>query len=216
MSTSFTTTVLLHCLCQSLSHVRIFITSMARSQDAMRKRAEKRNRSLPEQRRADGTDMRKQLEKENVAKRIKTEGQAPQETAVPEKHPHPRAPSSTDNSPLNEPGAWKCPGCGNHNFASRQSCHSVTCAEQRPAGVVVPPPYKKPVRHDPSTSKFQKWAKQADSQTVSQNQELRKLYLKTNGTGMDSDDVERAKILIARDERKKKKKTEKDTRKGGR
>ena len=34
---------------------------------------------------------------------------------------------------MQEQGAWICPGCKNENYASRQTCHSKTCNERRPA-----------------------------------------------------------------------------------
>jgi hypothetical protein len=40
--------------------------------------------------------------------------------------------------PLSEQGSWKCPGCDNHNFASRSTCNSKTCSETRPAGSLLP------------------------------------------------------------------------------
>ena len=129
--------------------------------------------------------------------------------------------SATDGNtfardPLGEPGAWHCKGCGNKNFPSRSSCHSKTCDEKRPAGVFVPPRYKRPTssRHDESTSKNQKWPKQADQSTLELNGALRKRYLETGGEGMKEEDVNRAKILIARDERKKDKKKMRSQAKG--
>lgn len=72
-----------------------------------------------------------------------------------------------------------------------------------------PPPSKinKPAdRHDESTSKKLVWSKQANSRELSKNQELRQRYRETGGEGMDAKDSERAKLLIARDERKQEKK----------
>lgn len=202
---------------------------MARSQDAMRKRAEKRNRSLPDQWKADSAEMRRQLEKEAAAKKQKLSQQQVGTTpavapAVAE--PAPAAEKSTTTTAaaatstptipsemsdaLKEPGAWKCPGCLNHNFASRNSCHSKMCFERRPGGIN--PSWKKPARHDPRSSKTLHWAKQADAQGLAQNQDLRKQF-KENPEGMDEVDRERAKILIARDERKKAKKSGKTMKK---
>jgi hypothetical protein len=61
-------------------------------------------------------------------------------------------------------------------------------------------------RHDEETSKTLSWAKQANKATLSKNQELRQRYQETSGEGMSPEDVERAKTLIARDERKRLKK----------
>jgi hypothetical protein len=41
---------------------------------------------------------------------------------------------------------------------------------------------------------------------LNKNQQLRRKYQETNGEGMSVDDIERAKILIARDDRKRQKK----------
>ena len=69
-------------------------------------------------------------------------------------------------------------------------------------------------RHDKETSKKLVWDRQADTKTLSKNQEVRQRYKETSGDGMDAADVERAKLLIARDQRKqekmKKKKKQKE------
>jgi hypothetical protein len=65
-------------------------------------------------------------------------------------------------------------------------------------------------RHDKETSKKLVWNRQADTKTLSKNQELRQRYKETSGEGMDAADVERAKLLIARDQRKQEKKTKKN------
>lgn len=180
---------------------------MARSEEAMKRRAEKRERSVDDQKEVEVRDMKRPKD-------------------IPE----------------NEVGAWKCPQCNNHNFASRRVCNSKTCRQMRPSHVPAPtrkfkpgPSWrcscgrkngereefcfnnycgrpkpeiipKKPRRHDESTSKKEDWANQADGATLSKNQDLRKQYLETKGEGMEPEDVERAKILIARDERKSQKK----------
>lgn len=304
---------------------------MARSQDAMRKRAEKRNRTLPEQYKADSADMRKRLEEEAAVKKqrmiehanasiqIDTEAighygptkisqpkpnlEVDQKAAaaaavapsvkkeekvkaapIEKKEEH----SSTSNTnkaaaaapdtrntrtykrtnstihnkfgstkidPLAEQGSWKCPGCANHNFASRSTCNSKTCNETRPTDCLLPiqrhlqpsqshlqpslqrqrpppPPNttntsssnsnKRPRnnmynnrdkggRHDVNTSKTQSWAGQADVATLAQNRELRRKLAESpggTGEGMEEEDIQRAKTLIARDERKKQKKQE--------
>jgi hypothetical protein len=58
-------------------------------------------------------------------------------------------------------------------------------------------------RHDVATSKKLTWAPQGDASRIVRNQELRRLFYQTNGRGMNEDDIQRAKVLIARDERKK-------------
>ena len=110
---------------------------------------------------------------------------------------------------LAEPGSWVCASCTNHNFASRAVCNSKTCNNKRPAHVIVPPRFQHPSkksRHDPATSKKMKWGAQASAETVDKNQDLRKRYVETGGEGMEEADVARAKLLLERDERKKRKK----------
>eukprot|EP00978_Attheya_sp_CCMP212_P025282 scaffold80964_cov57-Attheya_sp.AAC.4 len=119
-----------------------------------------------------------------------------------------RIQSNSSINPLDEPGAWKCPGCSNHNFASRHECRSTTCDEKRPLGVFVPPRriQPKPTRHDPVTSKKESWGEQAGKDKILHNQELRQRYLEKGAEGMSEEDIVRAKLLIERDERKKTKK----------
>jgi hypothetical protein len=61
-------------------------------------------------------------------------------------------------------------------------------------------------RHDEATSKTLIWADQANAATVNQNQDLRKRYLESYGKGMTQEEIDRAKILVTRDERKRKRK----------
>lgn len=63
-------------------------------------------------------------------------------------------------------------------------------------------------RHNEVTSRKLLWAPQGDPMRISRNHELRLQFHQTNGVGMDEDDIQRAKVLIARDERKKNKKKE--------
>jgi hypothetical protein len=138
-----------------------------------------------------------------------------------------------DDDSLKEQGAWICTKCQNSNFASRKYCNSKTCDERRPYQIFReqqqqnanddgsqrrrPNPSsssrtksftnKPRERHDEATSKKLAWSKQADRTTLTKNQELRKLYAESNGTGegMDPEDFKRAKILIERDQRKQEK-----------
>jgi hypothetical protein len=205
---------------------------MARSEEAIKKRAVKRQRTEEEQRKGDRVEIKRQEEKE-AAKRQRREMVRPWmvETAptansteefpqIERRPPPPRArydnnrtrmdtnhPSDkSSRDPLQEGGAWKCPQCDNQNFASRNVCNSKTCDQQRPDHIVVPPRQNKPKpRHDEGTSKTLNWGKQADKKTLADNQGLRKQFLETGGKGMSEEDVERAKVLITRDERRKQK-----------
>mmetsp|Transcript_1639 Transcript_1639/g.3514 ORF Transcript_1639/g.3514 Transcript_1639/m.3514 type:complete len:234 (-) Transcript_1639:4-705(-) len=221
---------------------------MARSTEAIRKRALKRNRTVQDQRKADSTDIAAGEERERKKRSQNAQGEKKDKTTddhvpvaktggggdedaatkkskttikkTPEKEnqtpvddgKNDKEKERTNDPALKEPGSWICPGCKNHNFASRHACHSKTCDEKRPAGVHVPPRFQHPdttaksSRHDPATSKTMKWAEQASTDTVENNQALRKRYKETGGEGMEEGDVTRAKLLLERDERKKQKK----------
>jgi len=207
---------------------------MPRSEEAIHRRAAKRQRTVEEQRVFDLKDMRtaennKKKKGNEENHHAKQEGHVSKgSTSTPSK-PTKIVLNESENDPLKEPGAWKCLSCGNENFASRNWCNSKTCNERRPAdsfpavsgwhtkthSTAKPfrhqqqqqqQPERRIPRHDPQTSKVVVWSKQADRTMMNKNQELRRLYLETNGEGMSTDDVERAKILIARDERKQQKK----------
>jgi hypothetical protein len=238
---------------------------MARSDEAIRRRALKRQRTEEEQRAFDRNN--------KVEKKHKQQPK-PVQTTVLDAPKDGHTNDDDEYDPLKEPGAWKCPGCGNGNFASRQWCNSKTCDERRPIHIPAPTSSatrtKRPIkdfknhyepnpfdeegawtcpscqfqnfasrerckgfqcnekrptgngqsaanngtsnssrrlpRHDLETSKVVVWSKQADASTLNKNQQLRRKYQETNGEGMSVDDIERAKILIARDDRKRQKK----------
>lgn len=210
---------------------------MARSKDALERRAAKRGRSVDEERMVE------------VTKKAARQSQ-------PEKKRHPpqhdlTATTTNDSAyerALNEPGAWQCPSCGNHNFASRDTCRSTTCRAERIATIAEggdwsgnrprhpPAPAR---RHDLTTSKTLSWpVAAATRERLSENQRLRRLYysLQTTTTAttttptitmatdsrersgsisssgrspsllLTAEEMERAEILIQRDERKKQKK----------
>jgi Zn-finger in Ran binding protein and others len=264
-----------------------FRSVMPRSEEAIRRRADKRQRTEEEQRMYDRKDMllldkkkaNKAKEKTIMKRSNDQQQQDPLKLVAPNTPMDPSLNNSNEThelDPLREPGAWKCPGCGNENFASRNWCNSKTCDQRRPDHIPAPSgrAYKKPKvdfsknhyqpnpfdeegawncpkcqfqnfasrerckgfqcqerrpttaegsdpttkiggsaassrqsRHDPETSKVLVWSKQADSITLNKNQELRKKFQESNGgEGMLAEDIERAKILIARDERKRQKK----------
>ena len=183
---------------------------MARSADALQRRAQKRGRDLQEQQTADANAAAK--DRTNNKKLTTEKGQEVSQA-------------------LTEPGAWKCPSCGNHNFSSRYICNSKTCDETKPESAVRasqasrggalgpkswstasrPPPNKKPKRHDPETSKVIDWSKpQASASQIEHNQLLRQ-RLKDNDPTLVGEELERAQILVARDARKEQKKKVKPT-----
>lgn len=231
---------------------------MARSDDAIRRRALKRQRTEEEQRQIDG----KAIEQaRNKKRKQEQQSRQQQDDTQEDSSKGPEFQIHQDN-PMDEVGAWKCPGCGNENFASRHWCNSKTCDEQRPSHIPQPErkpkiyqgfssPYDKETkkddvwicnacqyhnfvfrhvcngpscqeprpsdivvtkepkrnpRHDPETSKPLVWSKQADPATLSKNQLLRQRYMETGGEGMSEEEKERAKVLIERDERKRLKK----------
>lgn len=155
---------------------------MARSKEALERRAQKRGRTVEEQRTAETKKAR-------------------------------RDPSS------HEPGAWKCPGCKNFDFASRDSCRSKTCKEKRPLGIFVSPSRRttvgdrrqqsspRPQKKDlAETTQAPKWAAQASPDQIAANQKLRARFLAAGDPELTAEEMERAKILVARDERKAQKK----------
>ncbi|KAL3907138.1 MAG: hypothetical protein SGILL_008992 [Bacillariaceae sp.] len=130
----------------------------------------------------------------------------------------PRTPSENfrQRSLMTEPGAWDCPSCGFQNYASRDICFNRSCRASGPGSSGMNKSSSssssnnnnnKRNRHDPETSKTLVWSKQADSTTLTKNQELRGRYHTTGGEGMTEEEIERAKILIARDARKKQKRS---------
>lgn len=140
---------------------------MARSEEALKRRAEKRQRSLQEQKQVDFDDVKKRQKLEEEKKKTREHHQ--QDRSVPRSNDLDSRPSTS-----------------------------------------------KKQRHDPATSKTLVWAQQADPTKVQRNQALRQKYYETDGgKGMDPEELERAKLLIARDERKKQKKERKKQRKAG-
>ena len=166
---------------------------MARSEEALRRRAEKRGRTVSEQRAADALEEQKQQAAQQQAQAAPTVTSPP--TAAPK------------DARLQEVGAWMCPQCGNHNFASRYSCHSVTCRQKRPTNR----PQKQNNKRDRTTNDAAPWnIPVADDTTLAANRRLRERFIETAGKGMTVEEQERAKILIARDERKRQKKKHQD------
>ena len=157
---------------------------MARSEEAILRRALKRNRTEGEQRQADRNEMKRQALKQ--AQKAEAGGTGNKRPRVSE--------SRTERTPGNR-------GASRDRGNPRHGPNSSISSSRRPTA-------KKP-RHDEETSKKLVWARQADSTTLSKNQELRQKYKETGGEGMDPKDLERAKLLIARDERKKERKNKK-------
>jgi hypothetical protein len=170
---------------------------MARSEEAILRRALKRNRSEGEQRHADRIEMKRQALK--LEKKIRT---------VPESNKRPRlanSPTTNSSAGLNDPSFRQ----GSHRTGPSNNGRASSDTRRRNPSSPRRTTKAKPSRHDEETSKKLKWARQADSNTLSKNQELRERYRQTNGEGMDANDLERAKLLIARDQRKQERKNKK-------
>lgn len=270
---------------QPKKRLLLFLTIMARSEDAIRRRALKRQRTEEEQRNIDRKDMeaaKRKKRKDEMTAAGNSNGGNSVVNIVDNNNENSERNDAVED-PMREVGAWKCPGCGNENFASRNWCNSKMCDERRPDHIAPPPfrprlrapaaapsrsysnnkPYErtstrppnhpldeegvwtcvacqyrnfasraacngdgcqekrpehlpkpsrpssssssKKLRHDPETSKSLVWSKQADQTTLSKNQELRNKFQETGGEGMEAEEVERAKVLITRDERKRQK-----------
>ena len=160
---------------------------MARSEEAILRRALKRDRTEGQQRHADRMDMNRQAQKQKVL-------------------------NESNNSKLPRKQDRKEENSCQRSQTFRQDRRNAGLPNKRiPKESRRKPPNKKRPRHDEETSKKLVWADQASSTTLMRNQDLRKRYRETNGEGMDAKDVERAKLLIARDERKRQKKKRKSS-----
>ena len=173
---------------------------MTRSEAAIRRRAEKRQKSAAEQRKADFAD----------AKRCK-ERQAAKETGdrgapIPDVAALSRTPAAATSSTCSTTTALHAAGKPKNRRAvtpprhkkKKGAKHNIT----RGAGG------KKKEQAIPA-----KWARQASQEQIERNAALRTQYSETNGEGMSEEDAQRAKALILRDERKRAKKAERAKRK---
>eukprot|EP00563_Minutocellus_polymorphus_P015134 CAMPEP_0181056380 /NCGR_PEP_ID=MMETSP1070-20121207/19696_1 /TAXON_ID=265543 /ORGANISM="Minutocellus polymorphus, Strain NH13" /LENGTH=465 /DNA_ID=CAMNT_0023135743 /DNA_START=67 /DNA_END=1463 /DNA_ORIENTATION=- len=168
---------------------------MPRSEEAIRRRAEKRLKSVAEQRQADFADAKRCKERQ-AAREAKDRG-AP--TSTPD-----AAPAAADTTPP----------------APKTSLRDGHAAGKPPNRRTVTPPRqntKKGVKYQikrnagskgKERTKPAKWAKQADQAQIERNAALRKQYSETKGEGMTEEDIQRAKVLILRNERKRAKKAE--------
>ena len=209
---------------------------MTRSEAALKRRAAKRNRSIEEQRLKDNMEDGNKINSnnDNVKKRKMEDNNNNYSSFTKNDNPN------NIIDPLKEDGAWICPTCGNHNFASRKSCNSKTCKTIRPGGfnnnnngksnynnynnnntnnkkhykiiskggfnIMVS---KRRTDNNGNASKVLipklKWPEQAGPERIKYNQNLRERY-NQDQTSLDDKELERALILIKRDQRKKEKK----------
>ena len=162
---------------------------MARSAAALARRAAKRNRSEQEQRRADYADERKRQERLLTSKKQNDTSCAAAETST-------KKPICTTATGT----AMRRLGTDPSSTSSKPCTHAVTPPRCKA---------KKNVKHKLQNGPALKWTKkQASPEQIAHNVALRKRYVETNGIGMSVEDVDRAKTLIARDERRKFKKAE--------
>ena len=152
---------------------------MPRSKEAIRRRAEKRNKSVAEQRRADLVDALKCKERQ-TAKETKARGAPATSSTLISGSAPPTASASNPTKRTVTPPRKK---------AKKSAKHKI----KRGPGEQAPTP---------------KWAQQATQEQIDRNASLRKQYLENKGEGMSKDDVQRARTLIERDERKRAKKAE--------
>mmetsp|Transcript_46800 Transcript_46800/g.54700 ORF Transcript_46800/g.54700 Transcript_46800/m.54700 type:complete len:202 (+) Transcript_46800:114-719(+) len=108
---------------------------MARSKEALERRAKKRQRTEEEQRASDSKDIQKRETKE-MEERAQTDHKRP--NGIPSRNANPPftplSPTTTARvDPTAEAGAWTCTSCHNLNYASRVVCNSKTCDERRPS-----------------------------------------------------------------------------------
>jgi len=177
-----------------------------RSEEAMRRRAEKRGMTLEEY---------------TAVEEARASGPQPS-AAAPEEQG--RGAGAT-KAALDEDGAWLCGSCGNQNFASRKICNSKTCRQRRPKPGEVVLPLSAKIDKKPDTKSDSKkpahlpalaWPEQAGPERIEYNRLLRERHAR-DPDSLTEEEKERADQLVARDERKKDKKAnremEKDARK---
>eukprot|EP01104_Vermistella_antarctica_P018856 TRINITY_DN7158_c0_g1_i1.p1 TRINITY_DN7158_c0_g1~~TRINITY_DN7158_c0_g1_i1.p1 ORF type:complete len:463 (-),score=106.70 TRINITY_DN7158_c0_g1_i1:52-1440(-) len=177
-----------------------------RSVEATERRAKKRNRSTNDQKKVDQRNKRRRsLTSERAAASTSsgaTSGTAPKSKALA----NAKAKEKSDRGDkIKKTGGWACSSCQKVNFASRGTCHDRTCTGKRPADVDTKK-IKKTKKKPPSAKKLD-WASapQAGPEKIAMNIKLRKLYAEDRDS-LSEEDLKRAVVLIARDEKKKSKK----------
>ena len=161
---------------------------MARSQAAIRRRAEKRQKSVAEQRKADFADAKRCKERQAAAELSLTPAAATNRSTT-------TAATRAAGKPTNRRTVLVTPP---RQKKKKGVKHTIT----RGAGG------KKKELAIPA-----KWARQASQEQIERNASLRTQYSETNGEGMSEEDAQRARALILRDERKRAKKAERAKRK---
>ena len=173
--------------------------TMARSKEAIRRRAQKRNRTVEEQQKIDWQTHQKQLEQREEHEKGRNttnnhDGASSLSCCHANKTTNPvtSSPEHRDRDLVGDKSESLNGGAGTAASSSRQG--SPDSLRRRQSNTTTP------------TTTNPSWGKQADANTIEGNRRLRQEYLKTGGIGMSLADQERARILIARDERKHEKK----------
>ena len=164
---------------------------MARSEAAIHRRAEKRQKSAAEQRKADFADAQRCKERQaakDAAALSRTPAATTSSTCSTTTAPH-AAGQPTNRRAVTPPRQKKKKNGVKHNI--KRSASGKKKEQAIPA----------------------KWARQASQEQIERNAVLRTQYSETNGEGMSEEDAQRAKSLILRDERKRAKKAERAKRK---
>lgn len=181
---------------------------MARSEEAILRRALKRNRTEGQQRYSDRIDMNRQTLKQKQIDNCEFDSNTRLRVSKPSiqnRKEDRRKPSSRNVDSADNSNQFKN---GSHG---RRITDSSEMPRRKPS-LLTKTNKTKHHRHNVETSKKLVWARQSDSKIISKNEELRQRYRETGGKGMSAEDLERAKLLLARDERKQEKKKKKNQR----
>jgi len=205
---------------------------MARSEEAILRRALKRERTEGQQRNADRNDMNRQTVELNQKVRTESDSNKRSRVSKPISRNQKKDGMNNSTSNLNSTivAARSSEGANTNTDdktydqvrpsqpfrQDRRDAGPYNTRIPRPSerrGRKLPPSLrmtkKKQSRHNEETSKKLSWGRQADSKTLSKNQELRQRYQETGGEGMNAEDLERAKLLMARQQRKEERKKKK-------
>lgn len=174
---------------------------MARSKEAIRRRAQKRNRTVEEQQKIDWKTHQKQLEqREETEKGRNTnlrDGTLSKCDANNTANPGTTSPEKRETVLVGGTSV-SLSSVGDTIIPESRDKSPDSLRRRRPQSNTL---------MTPTTNQMQpSWGIQADATTIEANRRLREEYQKTGGKGMSQGDQERARILFARDKRKQEKK----------
>lgn len=172
---------------------------MARSKEAIRRRAQKRNRTVEEQQKIDWKTHQKQLEqREETEKGRNTNLRDGTLSKCDANTANPGTTSPEKRETVLVGGTSVSLSSVGDTIIPESRDKSPDSLRRRPQSNTL---------MTPTTNQMQpSWGIQADATTIEANRRLREEYQKTGGKGMSQGDQERARILFARDERKQEKK----------